>query len=78
MATRAFDEGDPTEDLDINLVIRSAIVMTRDLIQKSSDAFSFRETAGPPIVRGNYHQIERVRINIIANACHRCCWSDPA
>jgi PAS domain S-box-containing protein len=63
------DEGDLTEDFDINDVIRSAIVMTRDLIQKSSDAFSFREAPGLPVVRGSYHQIEQVCINLIANAC---------
>jgi PAS domain S-box-containing protein len=63
------DEGDLKEDVDVNVVIRSAIVMTHDMIQKSSDAFSFNEAPGLPLVHGSYHQIEQVCINLITNAC---------
>jgi PAS domain S-box-containing protein len=63
------DEGDLKEDVDVNDVIKSAIVMTHDMIQKSSDAFSFKETPMLPPVRGSYHQIEQVCINLITNAC---------
>jgi PAS domain S-box-containing protein len=63
------DEGDLMEDVEVNDVIKSAIMMTHDMIQKSSDAFSFKKTPGLPLVHGSYHQIEQVFINLIANAC---------
>ncbi len=63
------DEGDLTETVDVNEVIGSAVMIAANLIRKSTDSFTVLETAGLPCVRGNYHQIEQVLINLITNAC---------
>ena len=63
------DAGELTQEIDVNAVINSAVLMTRSVIQKSTQAFSIRQTAGLPLVRGNYHQVEQVVINLVTNAC---------
>ena len=63
------DEGDLGEEVDVNAVIGSAVMITANLIRKSTDSFSVSETPGLPRIRGNYHQIEQVLINLVTNAC---------
>ena len=63
------DEGDLTESVDVNAVIDSAVMITGDLIRKSTLAFTVAQTPGLPLVRGSYHQIEQVVINLLTNAC---------
>jgi PAS domain S-box-containing protein len=63
------DEGELTENVDVNAVIDSAVMITRELIQKSTTAFTVVKSPDLPLVRGNYHQIEQVVINLLANAC---------
>ena len=63
------DVGDLNEPVDLNQVVRSAITLVQNLIQKSTDVFSVRESAKLPTVKGNYHQLEQVVINLLTNAC---------
>jgi polar amino acid transport system substrate-binding protein len=44
-------------------------MIVKNLIQKSTDRFVVQETPGLPFVRGNYHQVEQVVINLVTNAC---------
>jgi PAS domain S-box-containing protein len=63
------DEGELTDRVDVNAVIDSAVMIVADLIQKSTDFFKVQTTPGLPAVRGSYHQIEQVIINLLTNAC---------
>jgi len=63
------DEGDLTDSVEVSAVIASAVMITGNLIRKSTDSFSVREAPGLPAIRGNYHQIEQVLINLFTNAC---------
>lgn len=63
------DEGDLTEQVDLNQVIGSAVMITRNLVGKSTSSFSLCPASSLPPVRGNYHQLEQVVINLITNAC---------
>lgn len=63
------DEGELTEEVDLNRVIDSAVMLMRETIRKSTDHFGVISNAEGAWVRGNYHQIEQVLINLITNAC---------
>ncbi|HTO22494.1 MAG TPA: PAS domain-containing protein [Spirochaetia bacterium] len=63
------DAGQLTDRVDLNDVIGSAVVLLGDLISKSTVSFQTRLEASLPAVRGNYHQLEQVVINLVTNAC---------
>jgi PAS domain S-box-containing protein len=63
------DEGDLSELVNVNAVIGSAVMIIRDLIQRSTASFILRRTPSLPLIRGSYHQIEQVVINLVTNAC---------
>ena len=63
------DEGEMDESLDLNAVVRSAIMIVQNLVQQSTGNFSVRETPILPAIRGNYYQLEEVVINLVTNAC---------
>ena len=71
-ALRGFargEEAEVVENVDINAVVDSAVMIVHNVIVKATDAFSLRKDGSLPQVRGGYHQIEQVVINLIANAC---------
>ncbi len=63
------EQGELTEQVDVNAVIDSAAMILGDLIRKSTDSFTVRKAPAVPPVRGSYHQVEQVVINLISNAC---------
>ncbi|MFI5369417.1 MAG: PAS domain S-box protein, partial [Spirochaetia bacterium] len=63
------DEGGLGERVELNKVVRSAVMIVQNLIQKSTESFTVQESPFLPAVRGNYHQLEQVVINLVTNAC---------
>ncbi len=63
------DQGDPTQSVEINAVVESALVIVNDLVNKSTDYFSVDYGKNLPSIRGNYQRLEQVIINLITNSC---------
>jgi PAS domain S-box-containing protein len=63
------DDEDLNQAVNINEVIQSAIPIINNLILKSTDKFSTHYETDLPSVRGNFHQIEQVIMNLLTNAC---------
>ena len=65
----AADSGDLNEFVDVNKVIETAILITNNLIKKSTNNFQIEYGKDIPLIKGNEQQLEQVLINIISNAC---------
>jgi PAS domain S-box-containing protein len=63
------DTGDLNEQVDINNVVEMAILITSNLIKKSTNNFSVEYFKELPLIKGNTQQLEQVVINLITNAC---------
>jgi PAS domain S-box-containing protein len=63
------DTGQLDHDVDINLVVENAILLTGNTIKKSTDNFSVNYNKLLPMIKGNPQQLEQVLINLITNAC---------
>ena len=63
------DSGNLNELVDINKVIEMAILITNNLIKKSTNNFRVEYGRDIPLIKGNAQQLEQVVINIISNAC---------
>jgi C4-dicarboxylate-specific signal transduction histidine kinase len=55
--------------VDVNEVVRSALVLVNNQIRKSTRRFSVAHADGLPAVRGNSQLLEQVVINLVQNAC---------
>ncbi len=60
---------DIQQQVDINSVVESAIVIINNLIKKSTHNFSVQYGQDIPNIRGNFQQLEQVVINLITNSC---------
>jgi len=60
---------DLSQLVDVNEVVRSALVLVNNQIKKSTSRFSVELAEGLPAVRGNSQRLEQVVINLIQNAC---------
>lgn len=63
------DSGKLNENVDINKVVEMAILITNNLIKKSTKNFIVEYGKRLPAVKGNSQQLEQVVINLINNAC---------
>jgi len=63
------DASDMTQSVDMNAVLRSAISLLSNMIRKSTNHFSVEYGKDLPPLKGNFHRLEQVMINLIQNAC---------
>jgi PAS domain S-box-containing protein len=63
------DTGNLNESVDVNKVVQMAIVITNNLITRSTRNFSVEYGTNLPLIKGNAQQLEQVVINLINNAC---------
>ncbi len=63
------DASDTNQSVDVNVVLRSAVSLLSNMITKSTSHFSVKYGERMPIVKGNFHRLEQVMINLIQNAC---------
>jgi PAS domain S-box-containing protein len=63
------DASDMSQPVDLNAVLRSAISLLSNMINKSTSRFSVRYAEKLPVLKGNSHRLEQVIINLIQNAC---------
>jgi polar amino acid transport system substrate-binding protein len=63
------DPSDMNQSVDINAVLRSAISLLSNMINKSTSHFSVNYGNNLPKLKGNSHRLEQVIINLIQNAC---------
>jgi len=63
------DASDMNQSVDVNAVLRSATSLLSNVIAKSTSHFSVKYGEKIPSLRGNFHRLEQVIINLIQNAC---------
>ncbi len=63
------DSGNMNESVAINKVVEMAILITSNLIKKSTNHFKIQYGQNIPVIKGNMQQLEQVVINLITNAC---------
>jgi len=63
------DSGQLNEIVDVNKVVELAILITGNMIKKSTNNFKVEYGNDIPTIKGNAQQLEQVVINLINNAC---------
>ncbi len=63
------DSGNLNEPVDVNKVVEMAILITNNMIKKSTKQFKVELGKKLPTIKGNTQQLEQVVINLITNAC---------
>jgi len=63
------DSGELNQQVEINQILKSSIVILNNLIKKSTDHFSVEYGENIPSILGSRQQIEQVIINLITNSC---------
>jgi PAS domain S-box-containing protein len=62
------DKGDRSRDVDVLEVIRAAVSILRNQIEKRTDRFELDLPDALPTIKGNAQELEQVFINIVMNA----------
>jgi C4-dicarboxylate-specific signal transduction histidine kinase len=55
--------------VDVNEVVRSALVLVNNQVKRSTRRFSTEQAESLPAIRGNGQRLEQVIINLVQNAC---------
>ncbi|MBF0431167.1 MAG: hypothetical protein HQK83_07820 [Fibrobacteria bacterium] len=63
------DPGAMNQQVSVNSVIKSSVIILANMIKKSTDYFTTDFDENIPMVKGNNQQIEQVVINLISNSC---------
>lgn len=63
------DNEDWNQPIQVNNIIKSAVLIVTNVIKKSTDHFSITYGKDIPVTAGNLQQLELVIINLIMNAC---------
>ncbi len=58
-----------TEDVNLNDVLDEALLLMNTPLKKATDRLMIDRDPALPPVRGSFHQLEQVMINLIQNAC---------
>ncbi len=69
---------DLTEDVDLNKVIREALLLLENQTKKSTRRLAVTCAPDLPLIKGSFHQAEQVMINLIQNACQALTHKDQA
>ena len=69
---KGFARQDPTDMsqlVNLNVVVRSALILLTNVVKKATDRLDVRLAPGLPAFRGNVQQVEQVVVNLVHNAC---------
>ena len=59
----------PNKNIDLNIVVESALSLISHIIQKSTKHFSTNYGKDLPYIKGNFQRLEQIVINLVQNAC---------
>jgi PAS domain S-box-containing protein len=57
------------EAININEVVNTAIILTENLIHKSTEKVEYNLEKNIPLINGNFQKLEQVIINLLENSC---------
>jgi signal transduction histidine kinase/HAMP domain-containing protein len=63
------DPGEQDEQVDLNEVVRAALVLTENRVKKATTSLQLRLAPDLPTFRGSFQRLEQVVVNLILNAC---------
>ncbi len=64
-----YNPADKMAAVDVKAVVKSAVVLMSNMLQKCTDHLSIDYAEDLPPVQGNFQRLEQVIINLIQNAC---------
>ncbi len=62
-------DGDLKEPVDLNNVVQTSLRLADNSLRTATDHYNVRYTEPLPKVKGNFHRLEQVVVNLILNAC---------
>lgn len=57
------------DQIDLNEVAAAAVSVSRSMIRRATDSFSYVRFEEPILVHGNFQRLQQVTVNLIQNAC---------